>query len=313
MIPEILERRYSRQMEDIAQAYADDLARRIEKLIKSYWPQWKNIYDDLQRYKEGVPVVYIESQSMTLNAEIDAGNRWASLAREMGSELLGYSSFYMESALKQARSEADIAVSHMPKGIPITAQAVAELRTKAYHDELEEAIRDCYKAQIDQAYRWLADKSSPYGLPKPKVETIATEDFLTLWLVIPQRCFDIKGYCPDGKSGDIGDISLPTDFSIGIDLFFISFEWNMETDEMELNIGQGIILGATWTPQTGFGFQIGAGIDGSIGPAGATAVTYLKIDEGVWTVEGKVGGSIGGGPFSVGQDMIVFQAVVQEP
>jgi hypothetical protein len=219
----------------------------------------------------------------------------------------------MESAVKQARSEAENAVSHLPRGIPITAQTAAELRAKAYHEELEEALRDCYKAQINQAYRWLTDKSRPYGLPYPKVETIKTEDFLTLWLVIPQRCFDIKGYCPDGKSGDAGDISLPTDFSIGIDLFFISFEWNMETDEMELNIGQGIILGATWNPETGFGFQIGAGIDGSLGPVGATAVTYLKIDEGVWTVEGKVGGSIGGGPFSVGQDMILFQAVVQEP
>jgi tetratricopeptide (TPR) repeat protein len=313
MIPEILERRYSEQMENIAQAYADDLARRIEKLIKDYWPQWQNINDDWARYTQGVPVVYKERQSMTLNAEIDAGNRWASLARQMGSELLGYSSFFMESALKQAKYEAEIAVSHLPKGIPITAQSAAELRAKAYNDALEEAIRDCYKAQINQAYSWLADKSRPYSLPNPKVETITAQDFFTLGLVIPLKCFDIKGYCPDGKSGDMGNISLPTDFSIGIDLFFISFEWNMETDEMELNIGQGIILGATWTPETGFGFQIGAGIDGSIGPAGATAVTYLKIDEGVWTVEGKLGGSLGGGPFSVGQDMILFQAVVQEP
>ncbi len=307
MIPELLRRRYSEQMENIAQAYADDLARRIQPLIKSYWPQWLNVYDDLARFKEGVPVVYVESQNMTLNAEIDAGNRWASLAREMGSELLGYSSFFMESALKQARTEAENAVSHLPRGIPITAQAAAELRAKVYQTELEEAIRDCYKAQINKAYSLLTAKSRPYGLPYPKVETITPEDFFTLWMVIPLKCFDIKGYCPDGKSGDMGDISLPTNFSIGIDLFIISFKWNMETDEMELNIGQGIILGATWTPETGFGFQIGAGIDRGIGPIGGTAVVYAKYDEGQWTVQGELEGSLGLGPLSAGVKIIPFQ------
>ena len=312
MIPELLERRYSAQMENIAQAYADDLARRIEKLIKGYWPRWKNINEDWERYTEGVPVVYRKSQSMTLNAEIDAGNRWTSLARQMGSELLGYSSYFMESALKQAKSETGIAVSHLPKGIPIKAQSAAEFRAKVYQGELEEAIRDCYKAQINQAYSWLSAGSRPYILPKPKVETIKSQDFFALGFVIPMKCFDIKGYCPDGNSVEAGNISMPTDFTIGVDLFFISFAWNMETDAMELNIGQGLILGATWKPETGFGLQVGVGLDGSVGPAGVSAVTYLKIDEGVWTVEGNLGASLGGGPFSVGQDIVSFQLVVQE-
>ena len=313
VIPEILERRYSEQMQKIAQAYADDVATRIENLIKGYWPQWKNVNDDWARYIEGVPVIYREGQRLSLNAEIAAGNRWASLARQMGSELMGYSSFFMESALRQAESEAISSVSRLPKGIPITAQAAAELRGEAYKDALREAIKDCYKAQINQATRWLMTRSEPYGLPNPTIETINGQDFMMLFMVIPMRCFEIKGYCPDGNGAAPGEISMPVDNTIGLDLWIISFEWNTDTDELELNIGQGIILGATWKPETGFGFQIGAGIDGGFGPVGATAVTYLKIDEGVWTVQGELGGYIGGGPFSVGGKMVVFQAVVQEP
>jgi tetratricopeptide (TPR) repeat protein len=309
-IPELLDRRYGSQMETIAQSYSDNLAKQIEAIIKGFWPQWKNITEDWDRYIAGIPVVTKSGERLTLNAEIAAGNRRVSLTRQMGSELLGYSSFFMESALRQAKAEANLAIERL-KSLPITAESFAELRAEAYQDALDEAIRQCYKAQIDQAYRWLTAKSSPYSLPKPSIETINTQDFLMLFMVIPLECFNIKDYCPDGDNGDPRKPEMPVDHTVSLDLIIVSFEWNTDTDEIEFNVGQGIIVGVTWTPETGFGFQIGAGIDLGVGPIGVEEAIYARFDEGRITIQSEEGVSFGVGPLSAGYETTNIQATVE--
>jgi tetratricopeptide (TPR) repeat protein len=307
-LPEILDRKYGRQMDEIAQAYANDAAKKIESVIKGYWPEWKNFTEDWNRYVEGVDVVFNSSQMIMKSAETRAGNERASLTRQMGSELLGYSSFFMESAIKQASAEANEGVKRF-SSLPLSAQAMTDLRAQTYKDALENAIRDCYQTPVNQALRWITAKSSPYGLPKADIETLGTQDFFMLFMVIPQRCFEIKGYCPDGEGTDTGKPDLPFDNTIGIDLFIVSIEWNPDTDEFELNVGQGIMVGMTWNPETGFGFQLGLGVHGSVGAAGGEMAVYGKIDEGKLTIESNIEGSIGWGPLSAGGEIAVTQAV----
>jgi tetratricopeptide (TPR) repeat protein len=301
-IPEILERKYDSQMEEIAQQYANDAAIKIEALIKRYWPEWKNYIEDWNRYVEGVPVVYKRSQVIMKNAEKMAGDERASLTRKMGTELLGYSSFFMESALKQATTNTNEALKRFSHA-PLTAQALAKLKAEVYKDALEEAIQNCYQRQIDQAFRWMTVESSSYGLPNPNIETLETEDFLLLYMVIPLKCFEIEGYCPDGEGDNAKKPDSPFDNTIGIDLWIISFEWDPENDEFELNLGQGIMVGMTWNPETGFGAQLGLGLHGSVGAAGGEISVYVKLDEGKFTVEGNLEGSVGAGPLSVSSSL----------
>lgn len=309
-IPEILDRKYGRQMDEIAQAYANDAAKRIDVIIKGYWPKWKNITEDWNRYLDGVSVVSRSGLVIMKSAEKRAGGERASLTREMGAELLGYSSFFMESALKQAEADATEAVKRFSR-LPVTAQSLAELKAEVYKDALGEALRDCYKNQIDQAYRWMTAESSPYGLPNPNIETLESQNFYVLFMVIPQRCFDIKGYCPDGEGDDFKKPDMPYDPTIGIDLFIISFEWNPVTDEFELNVGQGVVVGMTWNPKTGFGVQVGLGVHGSIGVAGGEMMVYGRFDEGKFTIETEIEGSIGWGPGSVSAGNTVVQATFE--
>jgi len=309
-IPEILERKYEREMDEIAQAYANDAAKKIDKIIKGYWPKWKNITEDWNRYVDGVSVVSKVGPVIMKSAEKKAGNERASLTREMGAEVLGYSSFFMESALKQASADANEAIKRF-KNAPLTAQAIAELKAKVYEDGLENAINYCYKGPIDQALRWMTAKSSPYGLPNPNIETLESQDFFMLFMVIPQRCFDIKGYCPDGEGVDARKPDLPFDPTIGIDLFIVSIEWNPVTDEFELNVGQGIMVGMTWKPETGFGVQVGLGVHGSIGAAGGEMAVYGRFDEGKFTIETEIEGSIGWGPASFSAGNTVTQATFE--
>jgi len=305
-IPELLERRYDEQMQDIAQGYADDLAKRIEGVIKGFWPQWKNMPEDWNRYISGVPVVSKLSQRLTFNSMMAAGNRRASLTRQMGSELLGYSSFFMESALQQATISANEQINSW-RDMPLTAESIAELKAEAYQDALAEAIKDCYKPPVNQAYRWLTSKATPYGLPNPDIETITAEDFYLLSIIIPLECFNIKDYCPDGEGGDTRKPEVPVEHTVSLDLFIVSIEWNTDNNEWEFNVGAGIEVGVTWKPETGFGFQLGAGVDFM----GMEEAVYVRIDEGKLTVETEEGFGIGAGFLGAGFEVTTIQATAE--
>lgn len=291
-IPEILERRQAKQMDEIALAYSNEAAKRIDNIIRGYLPKWGNFSEDWNRYIEGLPIVYGQSAIIIKATGKRAGNENASLIREMGAELLGYSSFFMESALKQASADANEAVKRFDD-LPITAQSLAKLKAESYKDALENAIRNCYKAPVDQAYRWMSATSSSYGLPNPTVEALEVQEFGQLFLVIPSGCFTIESYCPDGEGADARKPDMPYDPTISIDLWIISFEWNPATDEFEINVGQGIMVGMTWKPETGFGVQLGLGVHGSIGAAGGEMAIYARLDEGKFTLETELGGNIG--------------------
>jgi len=305
-IPELLERRYDEQMKNIAQGYADDLAKRIEGVIKGYWPGWKSMPEDWNRYVSGVPVVSRMEKRLTFDAEMAAGHRRASLTRQMGSELLGYSSFFMECAIQQARVSANAQINSW-KDMPLTAESMAELRAEAYQDALAEAIKDCYKSPVNQAYRWLTAEAKPYGLPNPKIKTITAQDFFLLFMIIPMECFNIKDYCPDGEGGDTRKPEIPVEHTVTLDLFIVSIEWNTDTDEWEFNVGEGIIVGVTWKPETGFGFQVGAGVDFM----GMEEAIYVRIDEGKLTVETEEGYGIGAGILSAGVEVKTTQLTAE--
>ena len=299
LIPEIIEQRNAARMNEIAQDYANRAASKIDNLIKGYWPKWNSIAEDWNRYVDGVPVVYGMSQVIIKNAEKMAGNESASRTREAGTELLGYSSFFMESALQQATSDANEAIKRLSRA-SLPAQTIAQLKSKAYNDALANAVRYCYKAQMDIAYRWITMDSNPYGLPSPDIEAAGVQDFLALYLIIPQMCATIKGYCPDKP--DLQE-PPPVDLTVGLDLWIVSIEWNAETSEFEMSLGQGLIVGVTWNPETGFGAEFGLGIRGSTGFAGGEMAVYATIDEGKVTLEGRLEGSVGFGPGSIGGEL----------
>ncbi|MRR24481.1 hypothetical protein EG830_16030 [bacterium] len=191
--------------------------------------------------------------------------------------------------------------------MPLTAESKAELSAEAYQDALEEAIKYCYKSPVELAYRWLTAEAVPYDLPKPKIETITVQDFFLLSMIIPLECFNIKDYCPDGEGGDTRKPELPVEHTVSLDLFIVSIEWNTDTGEWEFNVGEGIEVGVTWKPETGFGFQIGAGVDF----LGMEEAVYVRIDEGKLAVETEEGFGIGTGFLSAGFEVTTIQATAE--
>lgn len=257
-------------------------------------PVWSNCVEDYKRWLDGVPVVNKQSRAITEVFAKMAANDILSLSRAMGSELFGYSSFFYANALKQASADANEELKRLSE-LPITAQSLTEHKARAHKEALENAMEYCYKPLIEQAYRLMTAKEcGTFSLPKPTVEVITVQEFNQMFFVILERGVVIQGYCPDGKGGDFKQPDFKFDPTISLDLYIISFEWNPITNEFELNLGQGIMVGMTWKPETGFGVQVGLGVHGKVGGViGGEAAVWCRLDEGVLTVESELGGYIG--------------------
>ncbi|NSW95397.1 MAG: tetratricopeptide repeat protein, partial [Bacteroidales bacterium] len=316
-IKDLLEQKYQKQIDEMAQVYSNELAREIEDVIKPFMPEWKDFCKDWKRYNEGAPFVYEEVLALTVNRSIAAGDERSALMRKMGAELLSHSSEFMLCAIKEAEAEYRTELEKwedMEDLMP--AKTLSELKAGAYKEALKNAIDQCYKTPVNIAYGYMTVNSSPYlNFPSPEIKTITLDEFLGLFMSMPLACTKIPGYCnekttcytPTAKSPEV-----PTGNVYSVDLWIISFEYNIDTGEWEFNVDLGITLGATWNPSTGFGFQ--AGFDVSIGfLAGIEAGFYFKYDEGDWTYEENLGLYTKLGPFTYTQqasgDIFNFQIV----
>jgi tetratricopeptide (TPR) repeat protein len=284
IIPEIMVRKLDKTMEELDHDYVNDIARRINAITKPYLPQFKKLSVDYYNWLTGVPVIQKATAELVTNDRRDLGNKFASMTRDMGFELLSYGPYFMECALAEAKK--------------------AEASWVDYEDVLEY----CYRDPMRTAAAWMRTESEPQGLTsKADIEVPPLEGFP---LLIPGLCFEIPGYCDIAFNG-LEWPSLPFDFTIGLNLWIISFEWNTSTGEVEFNVGQILKFGATWNPKTGFGFQLGVGVDVELSTFKLEAAAYAKISSEGIKIEGELEAKIG---FEqLGVKMILFQPAGEEP
>lgn len=318
-IPEMLERKYVDKIEQIAQSYADEIAEKTNILILAYTPRWKKAAEDLERYSAYLKGGYKKVVALTHNAEIALGDREASLTRELGREIMSYSSFYMECALKQAQADANQGFKELnarTQNLPLTAKSNTDVKSDIYQSALEESIRECYLGPMLTGASYLKAESEPQGLPVSHVEVYPIQYYP---LTIPDACVKIPGYCEeDWKAPEYSEPAFDNTFSL--DLLIASFEYNANNGEWEFRVGQGIIFGATWSPDSGYGFQIGAGIDLDLVVAKFEAGAYLEARNNSLDFIAEGGGSIIGGLTEAGVEtsgeyrvISLGQCTAQEP
>jgi tetratricopeptide (TPR) repeat protein len=281
IVPEIMVRRLDKTMEVLDHDYVNDIARRINTITQPYLPQFKKLSADYNNWLIGMPVIQKTTEELVTNARRDLGNKFASMTRDMGFELLSYGPYFMECALAEAKK--------------------AEASWVSYEDALDY----CYSDPMRTAAFWVKAESEPQGLTsRADIEVPPLEGFP---LLIPGLCFEIPGYC-DIIFGDLQWPSLPFDFTIGLNLWIINFEYNTSTGEVEFNVGQILKFGATWNPKTGFGFQLGVGVDIGIGDIELETAAYLNFDGDEIKIKGKINASLGVNNFGIN-----VEAALQEP
>jgi tetratricopeptide (TPR) repeat protein len=274
-IAEMLERKCNDQSEKIGQSYADEVAEKLNKIALAYAPQWKKVSEDWERYWAWFNGGRKAGEAIVIDAENALGDRIASLTRQTGREIMSYGEFYMECALKQAKSDADLGYKEFLsriKDTPLTAESYAETKADFYQSALEEAIKACYEYPMSMGAVRLKAESEPAVLPVSHVEVYPIQYFP---LAIPDACVNIPEYC-EGEMEEPGNTGQTFDNTFTLDLIIASLQYNTSTGEWEFRVGQGIILGATWSPESGFGVQLGVGVHASFFGVNYEAAAYLE-------------------------------------
>jgi tetratricopeptide (TPR) repeat protein len=319
MIREVLEERYTVEQEKYSRNAGNSAVSSINGVISGFMPKWNNCLEDYELYKSGVRVIPPAAESARVNANDAAAGNWMTLRMAWGNELMGYSTFFYEQALKHAAGESDRRFSEF-RNLPFPAEHIARIKSEMYRDVLEESLRHCYEEPVREA---IALYKAPYQYvaaePDPGVDALPFGP--GVYMAIVSRAISVEGYCPDGNSDGFSpaEAALP-DLTIGFDWGIIEFEWNLETGELELNLGEGFFVGATWSPQAGFGVQAGIGFDAQLGPLRGVAKTYIHWRNGEigWTGElgvsvgprGKMGGKEGG--FNLGGELTTVCMTTEE-
>ncbi len=317
-IPELLERRDDRKYSRVAQTYADEMANRRDEWGKTNAPLLKNSSEDLKRWQtwlSGNKALMAEE----IKIEKELGNLAASLTRQRGNEIMSYSSFFMQCALDQAKIDARVQSEYeeeRTKNLPISAIERARLRTETYNSALEEAIKECYLDPMLTAASLLNAESIPQELPHSDVEVLDLTFFYPFaWL---EACLSIEGYYDGGEKPEVSGIA---DNTFSLNLWVASFEYNWNTGEWELRIlpGTGVILGATWSPDSGFGVEAGVDLGLDLIVAGFNLEGYFKVDKNGMTLNGEAGAFVSLGVLEAGLEssgsvpVIPFQATTSEP
>ena len=288
-IPELLGERDGRIFNQIAQSYADELAVKGNVVAETHNPKWKSAKEDLDNWYAFIKWSMTVGQALVHNAEVTLGNQWTSMTRQRGREIMSYSSFFRECVLEQAKivgqAQSDYEEEKL-KDIPRSAGSILQERAENYQIALEEAFSECYKDPMLTAAALLSVENSPYGLPAARVESV----FLLYFpLGFPGFCFDFPGYCDGEPDLSKYDVSM-FDNTFTLDLFVVSFEYNSDTEAWELRIlpSTGVILGANWSPESGYGFQAGAGLGLNLVVAGIDLELYFEVNRNGLHLNGEV-------------------------
>jgi tetratricopeptide (TPR) repeat protein len=274
-IAEMLDRKCNDQSEKIGQSYADETAEKLNKIALGYAPQWKKVSEDWERYRAWLMGGRKAGEAIVIDAENALGDRIASLTRQTGREIVSYSEFYMECALKQAKADADMGFKEFlsrTKDTPLTPESYAETKADFYQSALVEALEQCYQYPMTIGTVCLKAESEPAVLPVSHVKIYPIQYFP---LAIPDACINIQGYCEgEMQKPEYGESTFDNTFTL--DLILASLEYNTSTGEWEFRVGQGIILGATWSPESGFGVQLGVGVHAAFIGVNYEAAAYLE-------------------------------------
>ncbi len=316
-IPELLGERDGKIFSKIAQSYADELAEKGNVVAEAHNPKWKSAKEDLENWYAAIKWSMTVGKALEHNAEVTLGNQWTSMTRQRGREIMSYSSFFRESALEQAKLEGQTLSDYEEeklKNIPRTAASILQERADNYQIALEEAFSECYKDPMLTAAALLRVENSPYSLPKSRVESV----FLLYFpLGFPGLCIDIPGYCDGEPNLSRYDVSMFNN-TFSLDLWIASFEYNYDTEAWEFRVGQGVFLGASWSPEAGYGYQAGIDLGVSLVVGGFDAQCFLEVDKNGMHLNGEVSAFVNLGIMeagierSISETLIPFQAVPGE-
>ncbi len=287
-VPELLETRDSRKFSQTAQLFADDLQKKANQVAEAHNPKLKSVKEDMENWVAAFKWGLTVGKALKYDAEKKLGNQWASMCNERGLEIISFSSYFLECAKEQAVIESKIQSDYeheLTKDLPVSEANRAVERAENYQIALEEAINECFRDPMLMATALLHVENTPISLPTSSIESVFAEYFP---LAVAGLCIEIPGYC-DGDPDISGFDPSGLDNTFSLNLWVASFEYNSNTGAWELRIlpGTGIILGATWSPESSFGFQAGVNLGLNLVVAGFNIEGYFEVNKNGMSLNGE--------------------------
>lgn len=276
----------------------DELDRRLKGLAAAVMPAGQSYCADIKRWAANVKPTLRACQNVQRMAEMDAGSAFAQLMRSCNRQKVAAIPLLFELASEQAKADAKAATrvldAHQRRALGARIENAPALAAEAY----AEAMRYCYTEPV----RGIALQARAISDGPQRLETRGwQQDIVAVGpFVIMPMALAKKGY-----GGDC-DAKLPTlnaDASLkwSLSLVLVQIEYDFSENEVKLQVGQGLIVAGTWSPERGFGFQAGVGFDLDAGPIAASAVTYWKIgSDGSFVEETELGAGVNVGVETLG-------------
>jgi Tfp pilus assembly protein PilF len=300
------EDRIRRARDEVLEELAQDTRRTLRTTVQPVEMQGESALADWKRFWAGYPGTYEKLEAIISEANLRACQVATEYEKRSAAATLNLDRVILELALTQAQSE-----------------------MAAYQDGAE--ARAAFERTIDSLYedrmRWAAERlrtardTASLNLSPEDKDT--RQAALLTFMAIVDAALANKDYgedfdkAPEPKA--VGEIKwkMDVDPTMGVSLGMVGAEWNSNTNEFKLQVGQGIIVAGTWSPANGFGFQAGVGVSVTEGSTKFSLANYLKFgSDGSITVDYKAGGGVSGahlGEKWSGSASTTLRAATHEP
>ncbi|HEX2949012.1 MAG TPA: tetratricopeptide repeat protein [Armatimonadota bacterium] len=292
MLGQITEQVYAERTAAL-KALEDETKVKIVKAIDPIKPQWKSARADFQRWNAGAEGCYQQLVQITADAQVRADEIATTYARKEGAAILTADQQVLQLALAQAQ-------------IDMASYTDGAQARKAF----SETIDRLYTEEMNNAQKRMATATDTASLDLSPEYKDCMFFCVAGFMPITAAAVSNAEYGKDlDKGGDLTEKNFNVKFKMqpldepgfGLSLGLVGVEWNSASNEFKLQVGQGVIAAGTWSPSSGFGFQLGVGISAKEGVFKVKAGSFIKWgSDGSITVDYKGGANVGAGPLSMG-------------
>jgi Tfp pilus assembly protein PilF len=279
---------FRKQRDEALKALADETSQAVIAAVSAVAPQGTSAVNDWKQYWGGVAAAQYQLAALRISSRKRAGDIENQHKRRIWANKLSNDRLILQFALADAQAKMAACRGSAADARNVFNKTIAS----EYDGPMRQALQNLNSVPGSSERR--VDLS-------PEAASLESGLYLMWMAIIGGAAGDPehygKGFFDKGPpAGVLARIKLAQeDPTFGASIGIVGLEWSPEDNAWKLQVGQGIIVAGTWSPTSGFGFQVGAGVSITEGPWKASAATYVKFgSDGSISVVDKAGAGMSG-------------------
>lgn len=245
---------------------------RMKRVADTVMPEGASYCADIKKWSTGAGPAVRSCANVRRMAESEAGQQQARLNREWNRRKVAAIPLIFQLATQQAKADAKAATALDPqlRGLGARVENAAALASEAS----AETMRHCYTEPVATiAAEGKAISSNPVQLDLYSWESAIVQ--VGPFLVMPAATMKY-GYASNECEVKPPALNIDLAAKWTLSLVLVQLEYDFVSHEVRLQVGQGLIVAGSWSPERGFGFEAGVGFDLDVGPSKAVSVSAVE-------------------------------------